>query len=290
MSAQLTSAWRDLAGLQLTLGEIDVEGDGGVTAPLGEPTFAVTLEARVDSLPSTMSLLIPWSAVAPVADEILRAGSRAEEASPHEGRAVNRGLASAHVRLRAEVGATLMPVEQMLALAPGALLVLDDRAEDGLQVFAERVPLGRASPGLRGARRAVKLTTTLEPGCTAAMPAASASVSARALARPVLLEPLNPESNGNGPIAGDDGSASTLSSAHGSLARMMGVPVRVWAEFGRTALPLGSALELPPGTVLELEQGAEAPIELFANGKCFAHGGLQVDAEGMWAVQIDALT
>ena len=74
-----------------------------------------------------------------------------------------------------------------------------------------------------------------------------------------------------------------------SLARMMDVPVRVWAELGRTTLPLGSALELPPGTVVELDQGAESPIELFVNGMRFAHGTLQVDAEGEWAVQIDAL-
>jgi flagellar motor switch protein FliN len=73
-----------------------------------------------------------------------------------------------------------------------------------------------------------------------------------------------------------------------SLARMMDVSVRVWAELGRTTLPLGLALELPPGTVVELDQGAESPIELFVNGTRFAHGTL-LDADGEWAVQIDAL-
>ncbi len=77
--------------------------------------------------------------------------------------------------------------------------------------------------------------------------------------------------------------------ANEGLARMLGVPVRVWAELGRTTIPLGRALELPPGTVLELDQAAEAPIELFVNGMCFAHGTLAVTAEGEWAVQIDTL-
>ena len=54
-------------------------------------------------------------------------------------------------------------------------------------------------------------------------------------------------------------------------------------------IELGHALELPPGTVLELDQAAEAPIELFVNGLCFAHGTLEVTAEGEWAVQIDTL-
>ncbi len=70
---------------------------------------------------------------------------------------------------------------------------------------------------------------------------------------------------------------------------MLRVPVRVWAELGRTRLPLGSALDLPLGTVLELEQSAESPLELFANGKSFALASLQVSREGRWAVQIESL-
>ncbi len=66
---------------------------------------------------------------------------------------------------------------------------------------------------------------------------------------------------------------------------MMGVSVRVWAELGRAELPLGALCELPLGTVLELDQPADAPIRLFANGKCFAVGALQVSDEGRWAVR-----
>ncbi len=131
MTAQLAPAWRDLGGLELALGEVDLEGDAGVVAPLGEPTFAVTLDSRIDGLPSTMSLLIPWSAIEPVAEDILGAGTRTEDADPHEGRAVQRGLAAAPVQLRAEVGSVQMPVEQVLALTPGAVLALDAAPSTG---------------------------------------------------------------------------------------------------------------------------------------------------------------
>ena len=62
--------------------------------------------------------------------------------------------------------------------------------------------------------------------------------------------------------------------------------VRVWAELGRTHLPLGAALELSRGEVVELDQRAEAPVELFANGLCFANGSLVVTADGAWGVQV----
>jgi flagellar motor switch protein FliM len=285
MAAQMATAWRDLGGLQLTLGEIDVEGDAGVSAPLGEPTFAVPIEVRIDGLASTMSLFVPWSAVAPVAEHILGQGSHLEDADPTDGLAVHRGLAVAHVLLRAEVGSTSMPVEQMLTLAPGSLLELEDRADTGVQVFAERVPLGRAHPGLRGTRRAIKLITPLEPGRAPMMPAASTPQAGRSAligagqATDSDFEPaVHPQTNGGG---------AALS--NGGLARMLRVPVRVWAELGRMTLPLGSALDLPLGTVLELEQEAEAPLELFANGKSFAFGALQVSGDGKWVVEIQAL-
>jgi flagellar motor switch protein FliM len=268
MIAQFNPAWHDLGGLELELGKIDLEGDAGVLAPIGEPTFALTLESRIDDLPSSMSLLIPWSAIGPVVDEILGSGPRLQETDSREARAVRRGLAEAHVCLRAEVGAREMPVERVLALTPGTLLALQDRAEEGVRLFAEGVPLGRGRPGLRGARRAVKLTEDIAPG-VAVQP------------RLVQAPPGAPRPDRN--------ACEQTAPMRESLARMMDVSVRVWAELGRTTLPLGEALELPQGGVVELDQGADSPIELFVNGTRFAHGTLQVGSEGAWAVQIDAL-
>jgi flagellar motor switch protein FliM len=292
MTAQLTLAWRDLGGLELALGEIDLEGDAGVIAPLGEPTFAVTLQSRIDGLPAAMSLLIPWSAIEPVAEDILGPGARPEDADPHEGRAVQHGLAGAPVRLRAEVGSVRMPVERMLALTPGTLLTLEDRSEHGVQLYAEGVPLGRAQPGLRGARRAIKLTSTVRPGPAEPMVEGLAPPASHVSAAPVAG---GGEESPSGAAPGDDASsgatpASEAPTTRASLAQMLGVPVRVWAELGRTTISLGHALELPTGSVVELEQSAESPIELFVNGMLFAHGALQVSPEGEWAVQVQALT
>ncbi len=274
--ALLGPGWRDLGGLQLSLGEVDLEGDAGVVAPPGEPTFALTLESRIDALPSSMTLLIPWSAIGPVVDEILGSGPRLRDTDSREARAMRRGLAGAHVCLRAEVGSLEMPVERVLALTPGTLLALHDRAEDGVRLFAEGVPLGRCRPGLRGARRAVKLTEAVGAGERAGGPPI----------KPVqpLLDPAP-----HGAPHPDRNAAEQAVPTRESLARMLDVSVRVWAELGRTTLPLGQALELPPGAVVELDQSADSPIDLFVNGTRFAHGTLLLGTEGEWAVQVDAL-
>jgi flagellar motor switch protein FliM len=264
---QLAPAWREFGGLELSLGDVDLDGDAGVLAPTGEPTFSLPLQVKIDGLPSTMTLLIPWSTIEPIASEILGTGKSSRDADPREGLAVNRGLAGAQVLLRAEIGSVQMPVERMLALTPGTLLELEDRAEHGVLLFAEGVAVGRGQPGLRGARRAIKLTGTMEP--------ASASHAPSSLS-PASLDRAHARTGG------------TRQALEG-LARMLGVPVRVWAELGRTRIPLGRALELPAGTVVELDQLGDAPVELFVNGMCFAHGSLLVSAGGEWNVQVDTL-
>jgi flagellar motor switch protein FliM len=279
---QLAMAWRDLGGLELTYGQIDTEGDAGVFAPIGEPTFLLSFECRIDGERSGMSLLIPWSAIEPVAGEILGAEGTAHQADPREQQAVQRGLAEAQVLLRAEVGSLQMPVEQMLALTPGTTLALEGRAEDGVALYAEGVALGQGRPGLRGTKRAIKLTSAVSPGAAKRLPSALAAAAA---------SKDNGETVAGAQGDGEEGlgRAQQAERGFGALERMLGVPVRVWAELGRTHMPLGHALEMPPGTVVELEQSADAPIELFAGGLPFAHGQLLVSAEGEWAVQVQKL-
>jgi flagellar motor switch protein FliN len=68
-----------------------------------------------------------------------------------------------------------------------------------------------------------------------------------------------------------------------------GISLRVWAELGRTHMPLGTALGLPVGAVVDLDRGADAPVDLYVNGMRFARGQLIVTEDGEWAVSIDGL-
>lgn len=267
MVHQLSVAWDELGGTELTRGDVDIEGDAGVLTPIGEPTLSVTLEVKIDGLASAVSLLIPWGAIEPITSSIRGAGGEPRSADPHAAEALRRGVAGAQVLLRAEVGSVQMPIERMLDLTPGALLELEDGAEDGVLLFAEGVSLGRGRPGRSGARRAVKLTSTGEPPVHADT-YAKLGRSELERARAHLLQAREtPEGR----------------------EILRNIFVRVWVELGRTHLPLGAALELAQGAVVELDQAADAPVELFANGLCFANGSLVVTGEGAWGVQLAEL-
>ena len=68
---------------------------------------------------------------------------------------------------------------------------------------------------------------------------------------------------------------------------LSGIPVRVWAELGRTRLPSAQIVGLPTGAVVELDKLADDAIDLYVNGTHFATGRLVVVDGTDWAVRIE---
>ena len=93
------------------------------------------------------------------------------------------------------------------------------------------------------------------------------------------LAELEAETAGSGGAVGTGGSGVPSES-------IMRVPVRVWAELGRTRMPIGQAVGLPPGAVVDLQAAPEDPVRLFVNGRCFGTGRLLL-VENEWAVRVD---
>lgn len=69
---------------------------------------------------------------------------------------------------------------------------------------------------------------------------------------------------------------------------LLDVKVRVWAEIGRTRMPLADAVALNEGVLVDLDREHHEPIDLFVNGLLYARGRL-VKAEGEWALTVDEI-
>jgi flagellar motor switch protein FliN len=70
---------------------------------------------------------------------------------------------------------------------------------------------------------------------------------------------------------------------------LLDVKVRVWAEIGRTRMPLEDAMGLLEGGVIDLDREYDEPVDLYVNGLHYAIGRL-VTVQGEWALTIDRLT
>jgi flagellar motor switch protein FliM len=155
--AQLSVIWNDLVGIDISLENVDMHLETAQMAPVSEPTLSLTMEARLDGNSATLALLVPWSAIAPVADRFSASDDAAAARGDDEIASVRRAVGRVEMTVRAEVASVEMPIESVLGLKPGDMLKLNSPADGGITVFADKVPVHTAKPGRSGARRAVQI-------------------------------------------------------------------------------------------------------------------------------------
>jgi flagellar motor switch protein FliM len=159
--AQLSIVWHDITDVELGVASLDMHLETAQTAPVSEPTLALTMEARMDRDSATLALLLPYSSITPVAHRFSTRDDVGAADDDHQAAAVREAVGRVEMTVRAEVAAVDLPIEQVLALVPGDVLRLDARADDGVTLYADAVPMHRAMPGRSGGRRAVQVTERL---------------------------------------------------------------------------------------------------------------------------------
>ena len=173
-SRSCRSSGRTSPSVELSLAGLDMHLETAQTAPVSEPTLALTMEARLDRDSATLALLLPYAAIAPRrATASTRAttsptGATADAARrPRRGRPRRDDGARRGRRRRAadRAGARARSPATCSARRPRR------RRRDAVRGRRPRPP---GLPGRSGARRAVQVT---EPtGRTAAMTADEALV------------------------------------------------------------------------------------------------------------------
>ena len=161
---QMSVIWTDMFELELATEALDQHLETAQSAPVSEPTLSLTIEARLDGISSTLVLLLPWQAIAPVIDRFSGREEQSAVRGPEAVDSVRRAVGTVEVPVRAEVAGVHLPIEAVLALKPGDVLSLQAPADAGVTLYADKVPVHRAKPGRSGARRAVQITGPATPG------------------------------------------------------------------------------------------------------------------------------
>ncbi len=162
---QLSLIWNDIAGVELELSRLDTQLETAQIAPVSEPTLVLTMEARMSGSSVTIVVLVPFAAIAPVADAFSADEFSAGAVDGTLTEAVHTAIGAVDICVRAEVAAVDLPVDEVLRLAPGDLLPLKAKVSSGVTIYAESAPVCRARPGRSGSRRGVQVDRQLgDPG------------------------------------------------------------------------------------------------------------------------------
>ena len=153
---QLSAVFEDAAGIELELESIEGHRDTEQMAGVSEPTLAATIEVRHDPLASTIVLLLPHPAFAPMAEAFTGAAAdrHAEAADPA---IVEAAVSAVDLEVHAEVGAVELPIEAIMAIAPGDVVRLGAAASGGVSLTVGGVRVALGAPGRIGSHRAVQV-------------------------------------------------------------------------------------------------------------------------------------
>jgi flagellar motor switch protein FliN/FliY len=69
---------------------------------------------------------------------------------------------------------------------------------------------------------------------------------------------------------------------------LLDVRVQLTVELGACQLPMRDVLQLNPGSVVKLDKAAQAPVDLYANGKRIARGEVVV-VDDVYGIKITEL-
>lgn len=70
-----------------------------------------------------------------------------------------------------------------------------------------------------------------------------------------------------------------------NLDNLLDVPVKISVELGACLMDMRDVLQLNLGSVVELDRTADAPVDLYVNGKLFARGEVVV-VESQYGIKI----
>jgi len=182
----------------------------------------------------------------------------------------------ANQMMAAAASAISVVLGQEVAISPPDTRVVDD-TQTAIELFGTAPHAASTSFAIHGETcRLIQL-----------VPAAFVVRMARAIDE--LSEQTGEADTAPGPVGGRRTQAEGTVESIGLEEALSGINLRVWAELGRAQVPLGRALELPLGAVVDLDCAADAPVNLYVNGLCFAQGRLFVTDEGEWAVRLESL-
>jgi flagellar motor switch protein FliM len=153
----LSVTWAELVDVTMELRGIESQLANVNLAPPSEPTLMLNMEVRLDKTSSTIALVIPHRSVESVLSRLSASQYGDTVVEPGVTEAMRAGLAEVSVEIRAEVAATELTLDEVLALKPGNVLRFGVPASDGVRLFAGKVPAHRAQPGRNGNYRAVQV-------------------------------------------------------------------------------------------------------------------------------------
>jgi flagellar motor switch protein FliM len=133
--------------------------------PASEPSVLIIMELSIGTASGSLSICLPYRSIESVVSDLTAHRYFATgDSSPDHRSSLMQSLQQVSMPVRAEIGATRVPVETVLGLQPGDVVPLGRRVDDGVRLVIGSTRAYSAMPGRDGGRVAVRIVDRLDNG------------------------------------------------------------------------------------------------------------------------------
>ncbi|HYF93966.1 MAG TPA: flagellar motor switch protein FliM [Symbiobacteriaceae bacterium] len=155
----LQEAWRNVAEIKPVLEAMETNPAFLQTSSPSEVLAAITLGVQVGEHIGNMTLVFPYSTVAPVMSKLSPHRWLADDPTGEpDGEGLQGSIQEAQVPLTAMLGTARITVGEFTSLQEGDVIPLETRVSDELSLYAGSVLTFKARPGMSGNHMAVQIT------------------------------------------------------------------------------------------------------------------------------------
>ncbi len=160
---ELSGAWGDLVPVEFRLRGIEMNAQFAQIVPASEPSVLIIMELSIGTATGSLSICLPYRSIEPVVGDLAahRYFSSGDDSPSHRA-ALLSSLQGVSMPVRAEIGATRVPVETVLGLQPGDVVPLGRRVDDGVRLVIGNTRAYSAMPGRDGNRVAVRIVDRID--------------------------------------------------------------------------------------------------------------------------------
>jgi flagellar motor switch protein FliM len=165
--SNIKEAWGAVVNINPVFESIEMNPVFTQIVPPTDMILLVTLEVRVADSRGLMNLCFPYAVLEPVLDRLNAQfwfASAKKEVTPENRAALQERLSTAKIPVGVELGTTVITVRELLNLAPGDVIQLDQSIKNPLVLRIGNSEKFTAFPGLAGNRLAVQIHGILREG------------------------------------------------------------------------------------------------------------------------------
>jgi flagellar motor switch protein FliM len=162
---ELSGAWGELVPVAFRLRGIEMNAQFAQIVPASEPSVLIIMELSIGTATGSLSICLPYRSIEPVVSDLTAHRYFANgDSDPKHRKAILSTLQQVSMPVRAEIGATKVPLDTVLGLQPGDVVPLGRRVEDGVRLVIGSTRAYSAMPGRDGNRVAVRIVDRIDDG------------------------------------------------------------------------------------------------------------------------------